>query len=50
MLGWYYGLTLKAKLYVSFGVVILLTLAIAILALTSMQKSREVADYLQWAL
>ena len=49
-MSWYYALSLRAKLLLSFGVVILLTIVITAASLMSMQKSRAVADFLHWSL
>lgn len=46
----YLSLSLRAKLLFSFGVVILMTIMISVIALLSMQKSKEVATYLQASL
>lgn len=49
-MSFYLSLSLRAKLLLSFGIVILLTVAISVVSLISMQKGKEVASYLQWSL
>ena len=49
-MGWYYLLSIRAKLLLGFGVVILLTIVVSATSLFSMQHTRSVADYMQWAL
>lgn len=49
-MSFYLSLSLRAKLLLSFGLVILLTAAISVVSLISMQKGKEVASYLQWSL
>ena len=49
-MSWYYALSLRAKLLLSFGVVILLTIVITSASLMSMQKPRAVAHFLHWSL
>ncbi len=49
-MGWYYLLSIRAKLLLGFGVVILLTIVVSATSLFSMQRTRSVADYMQWAL
>lgn len=46
-MGWYYHLSITAKLYVSFMVVIVLSIIMATSSLLTMKNSREVAIYLQ---
>ena len=50
MVTWYYQLGLRAKLFLSFGVVIVMSIIIAGTSLSQMNKSRELADYMQWSL
>ena len=49
-MGWYYLLSIRAKLLLGFGVVILLTIVVSATSLFSMQRTRSVADYMQWSL
>lgn len=49
-MSFYLSLSLRAKLLLSFGIVILLAIAISIISLISMQKGKDLASYLQWSL
>ena len=50
MLNLYYRLSIKAKLYFGFGVLIVLSLIIAATSLFAMQKSQTVAAQIRWTL
>lgn len=50
MLSWYYKLGLRAKLYLGFGVVILLTFVITSSALTSVHNAQSVAEEINFTL
>ena len=49
-MSWYLALSLRAKLLVSFGIVIVLTAMISAASLLTMRKTQDVAAYLQWSL
>ena len=50
MLDLYYRLSIKAKLYFSFGLLMILSLIIAVTALFAMYKSEQVASQIRWTL
>ncbi len=49
-MNWYLQLPIKVKLMLSFTVIMVLTLAIALFAVQSMRNSQEVATYVNWTL
>lgn len=49
-MSWYYKLSIKTKLLVSFLAIIIFTLIISVSALMSMREAQQVASYVDWTL
>lgn len=47
---WYFSMSLRAKLVLSFSLILLLTLILSTVSLVSMNNARRVADNLHWTL